>query len=141
MNDLPPDKSIGARMQGLRCDIDQGLEDVSASARRMVDWKHYVKAYPWVCLGTAAVLGFLIVPKRSTPSHAGLGTPTEPGKADHLTVSAAPAAAGGMVETLVAAVVGIAVREATAYLGRSAGRLLGRIGHPRTSHHDSTHTL
>ena len=52
--------------KGFVREIDHDLEDVSASARSMVDWKHYVKAYPWVCLGTAAALGFLIVPKRST---------------------------------------------------------------------------
>ena len=45
-------------MQGIRCEIDHDLEDVSASARSMVDWKHYVKTYPWVCLGSAAALGF-----------------------------------------------------------------------------------
>ena len=54
MNDRPADDTMRARMQGMRCDIDQDLEDVSASARSMVDWKHYVKTYPWVCLGAVA---------------------------------------------------------------------------------------
>jgi hypothetical protein len=137
MNDRPADDTMRARMQGMRCDIDQGLEDVSASARRMVDWKHYVKAYPWLCLGTAAVVGFLIVPKRSSASNGDLGPATEAASTGHPAVNSAPPAAVGLVEKLVATIVSIAVRETTDYLGRRAGRFLGTIGHSRTSHHDS----
>ena len=140
MNDPPPAESVRARMQQLRCEIDGDMEDMAASARSMVDWKHYVKTYPWVCLGTAAALGFLIVPKRSTAINADLATPTEAAKTGHSTVNSAPAAARGLVDALVATVVSIAVREATAYFGQSAGRLLGITRHPGKSHHDSNCT-
>ena len=140
MNDPPLDDTVRARMQGIRCEIDQDLEDVSASARSMVDWKHYVKAYPWVCLGAAAALGFLIVPKRSTANNADLATPAEPAKTGHPVADSAPAAAHGWVDALVDAVVSIAVREAIAYLGQSVGRLLGTTRDPGTSHHDSNCT-
>ncbi len=140
MNDPPLENTVRARMQGIRCDIDQGLEDVSASARSMVDWKHYVKAYPWVCLGTAVALGFLLVPKRSAASHAGLATPPEPAETSPRILDAAPAAAHGLVDVIVATVIGVAVREATAYLGQSAGRLLGITRVSETNHHDSNFT-
>jgi len=140
MNDLPLDDTVRARMQGIRCDIDQGLEDVSASARSMVDWKHYVKTYPWVCLGTAAALGFLIVPKRAAAVNVELATPAKLAGTGPRVVNSAPAAARGWVDTLVAAVVSLAVREATAYLGQSAGRLLGITEPPGTNHHDSNCT-
>ena len=141
MNDLPLDDGVRARMQGIRCDIDQGLEDVSASARSMVDWKHYVKTYPWVCLGTAAALGFLIVPKRSTAINADVAPPTEPAKTGHRVVNSARAAACGLVDALVATIVSIAIREATAYFGPSVGTFLGTTRQPGTSHHDSTCTF
>ena len=131
MNDPPLDDTVRARMQGIRCEIDGDMEDVSASARSMVDWKHYVKTYPWVCLGAAAALGFLIVPKRSAATRADVATPTEPAKTGHLVVKPAPTAAHGLVDALVAAVVSIAVREAIAYLGQSAERLLGITRIPR----------
>ena len=140
MTDPPLDDSVRARMQGIRCDIDQDLEDVSESARSMVDGKHYVEAYPWVCLGAAAALGFLIVPKRSTPTEADLTAPTEPAKADHPAAKSAPGATHGWVDALILAVAGIAIREAIAYLGQNAGRLLGMNGHPETNHHDPNHT-
>ena len=92
MNDPPLDDTVQARMQGIRCEIDQDLEDVSASARSMVDWKHYVKAYPWVCLGAAAALGFLIVPKRSAATNAEVPTPTEPAKTGRPVVNSPPTA-------------------------------------------------
>ena len=136
MNDPPLDDTVGTRMQGIRCDIDQDLEDVSASARNMVDWKHYVQAYPWLCLGTAAALGFLLVPKRSTAPQVDLTTPPEPARMGHLAVNSVRSAARGFVDVLVATIVGIAVREATAYVGQSAERILGTTKPPGTNHHD-----
>ena len=69
MNDRPAADAVRTRMQQIRREIDLDLEEVVANARNMVDWKHYVKTYPWVCLGASAALGFLMVPRRrSTPT-------------------------------------------------------------------------
>lgn len=125
MNDPPPADSVRARMQRIRCEIDRDVEDMAASARSMVDWKHYVKTYPWVCLGTAAALGFLIVPKRSTAIRPDLVILTELARTGHLAVKPAPGAIRGLVDALLATVAQIAVRKATACLGESVGRLLG----------------
>jgi hypothetical protein len=124
MNGPPLDDTVRVRMQEIRCEIDQDLEDVSASAHRMIDWKHYMRMYPRACLGTAAMLGYLIVPKRSKAMHADLATPNDRAKTAPSVVSSV-SAARGVVDGLVGAVVGIAVREAIAYLGQNAGRLLG----------------
>lgn len=137
MDDPPLDDAVRARMQGIRCEIDRDLADVSASARSMVDWKHYVKTYPWLCLGTAAALGFLIVPKRSTATSADVAAPAEPAQSGHPVANSAPAAGSGWVGALVTAVVGIAVREAIAYFGSSAGRPAEMTRDPGTNHHDS----
>jgi hypothetical protein len=127
-------------MQQLRCDIDGDVEDMAASARTMVDWKHYVKTYPWVCLGAAVALGFLIVPKRSSAIRPDLATLTELARTGHLVVKPAPAATHGLIDALLATAANIAVRKATAYVGQSAGRLLGITGQRETSHHDSNCT-
>ena len=129
--------AVRERMQQLRCEIDGDMEDVSASARTMLDWKHYVKTYPWVCLGTAAVLGFLIVPKRSSAINADLATPAALTKTGHPVAQAAPAATAGLIDALLTTVATIAVRKATAYLGQSAGKLLGITGNREASRHDS----
>ena len=128
-------------MQQLRCEIDGDMEDMAASARTMVDWKHYVKTYPWVCLGTAAALGFLIVPKRSKAIRPDLATLTELAKTGHLVVEPAPAATRGLVDALLATVASIAVRKATGYLGQSAAKITGNnLVSARTSRHDSNCT-
>lgn len=133
---LPPVESVQARMQQLRCEIDGDMEDVAASARRMVDWKRYVKTHPWLYLGTAVALGFLIVPKRSRAIRPDLATLTELSRTGHLVFTPAPAAAQGWINALLAAVAKIAFRKATAYLGQSAGNFLGMTGQPQTGRHD-----
>jgi hypothetical protein len=124
-------------MQQLRCEIDGDMEDMAASARSMVDWKHYVKTYPWVCLGAAVALGFLIVPKRSRVIRPDLATLTEPARTGHLVGKPASAATHGLIDALLATVANIAVQRATAYLGQSMGRLLGKTNQCETSRHDS----
>ena len=127
-------------MQQLRCEIDGDMDDMAASARTMVDWKHYVKTYPWVCLGAAVALGFLIVPKRSRVIRPDLATLTEPARTGHLVGKPASAATHGLIDALLATVANIAVRQATAYLGQNAGRLLGITGQREASRHDSNCT-
>ena len=134
MNDPPPAESVRARMQQLRCEIDGDMEDMAASARTMVDWKHYVKTYPWVCLGAAVALGFLIVPKRSRVTTPDLATLTELARTGHLIVKPAAVVAHGLFDALLATVANIAVQKATAYVGQSVERLLGITGQRETSH-------
>jgi len=140
MSDSPLAESVQTRMQQLRCEIDGDMEDMAASVRKVVDWKHYVKTYPWVCLGAAVALGFLVVPRRSGAIHPDLATLTELARTGHLVVTPAPAATHGLIDGLLATVANIAVQKATAYLGQSAGRLLGINGQRETNRHDSNCT-
>jgi hypothetical protein len=137
MNGPPRADAVRERMQQLRCEIDGDVEDMAASARTMVDWRHYVKTYPWVCLGAAVALGFLIVPKRPRAIRPDLATLTDMAKTGRLVVKPAPAATEGLIEALLATAANIAVRRATAYLGQSVERLLGITGQREASHHDS----
>ena len=124
MNDPPLADAVRARMKLIRREIDQDMEDIDQDMEDMADWRHYVRTYPWVCLGTAAVLGYLIVPRRSTAKRV-LGTLSELAKAGHLVVKPAPSPTRGLVDGLLATAANIAIREATAYVGRSAGKSLG----------------
>jgi hypothetical protein len=137
MNDPPRADAVRERMQQLRCEIDGDMEDMAASARTMVDWKHYVKTHPWVCLGAAVALGFLIVPKRSKATPAAAATLIEPAATGHVVVKSGPTITAGVIDAILAAVANIAIQRATACLGRSAGRLLGTNDQHEASHHDS----
>lgn len=125
MTDPPLDDNVRVRMQGIRCEIDQDLEDVSASAHRMVDWKHYVRTYPWACLGTVAALGFLIVPKRSTIRYADLATLTKLLSTRHPVAEPPRSAPRRLVETLLATVASMAVRTVMGLLTQSSAEVPG----------------
>ena len=137
MNDPPRGDKVRERMQQLRCELDEDVEEVSASARGMLDWKRYVKAHPWMCCGAAVALGFLIVPRRSRATHPAAAAVVEPATTRHEVVNSTPTITAGVIDAILATVANIAIQKATAYLGRSAGRLLGIADSHEASHHDS----
>lgn len=137
MSDSPSHEAVQAQMQQLRCDIDGGMHDMAANARRVVDWKHYVSAHPWVCLGAAAALGFLIVPKRSRTNRPDAAAVTELARTGQLVVAPPAASTHGWIDALLAGVANVAVRKAAEYLSQSAGRLLGLTDQPGVNNHDS----
>jgi hypothetical protein len=106
----------------------------------MFDWKHYVKTYPWVCLGAAVALGFLIVPRRARVICPDLATLTELARTGHLVGKPASAATHGLIDVLLNAVANIAVRKATAHLGHGVESLLGITGQREKRRHDSNCT-
>jgi hypothetical protein len=53
-------------MDQVRCSLGEEVEEIADSARSLVDWRQYVRESPWLCLGGAAALGFLLVPGRAT---------------------------------------------------------------------------
>jgi TctA family transporter len=57
-------EEIQRQMRQVRRELGEDVQEIVANARTMTDWKHYVRTYPWACLGAAAVAGYLIVPSR-----------------------------------------------------------------------------
>ena len=57
-------KAIRQRMEEVRCDLDQDVQGIVEGARDMRDWRSYVRTYPWVCVGAALAVGYLLVPRR-----------------------------------------------------------------------------
>ena len=64
LHNSPATTAIRQRMEEVRCDLDEDVQEIVEGARDMGDWRSYVRSYPWVCLGAAAVAGYLIVPRR-----------------------------------------------------------------------------
>lgn len=58
-------EAIQRQMRAVREDLRDDMRELVVSAREMTDWSIYVKAYPWLCIGAAFALGFVIVPSRS----------------------------------------------------------------------------
>jgi len=139
MSEPPRAAAAQIRMQQIRNDIDQGVEEMVENARSMVDWKHYVRTYPWLCLGTAFALGYLIVPKRSAAIHQNEMTWAELQRAGQTVMKPAPAVLHGLVDALLATAVNLAFRQATVYVSQGVGKLLGKAAeHPTQSKLDDT---
>jgi len=64
MLDSAETKAILRRMAEVRCDLDEGAQEIAESARDLGDWQHYVKSYPWLSLGAACLIGYMMVPRR-----------------------------------------------------------------------------
>jgi hypothetical protein len=57
------------RMQHVRRDVSQDVAGIVETAKTLTDWRYHVKHHPWLLLGGAVALGFLVTPrKKKIPS-------------------------------------------------------------------------
>jgi hypothetical protein len=61
---IPAADEIERQMRDLRSELREDVQDIVENARVMTDWQYYVRSYPWLCLGAAAALGYVLVPVR-----------------------------------------------------------------------------
>jgi hypothetical protein len=54
--------AILQRMEEVRCELDEDVQEIVEGARVMGEWRYYVRTYPWICLGAALAGGYLVVP-------------------------------------------------------------------------------
>lgn len=57
------------QMREVRVELRDDVQDLMNKAHNMGDWTSYVKAYPWLCVGAAAVAGYFLVPVRPLIVH------------------------------------------------------------------------
>lgn len=57
-------ENIRKRMEEVRLEVGDDVAGIVRSAKALTDWRGHVRKHPFLCVGAAAALGFLIVPKR-----------------------------------------------------------------------------
>src|SRR5688500_1134350 len=57
-------EAIRTQMRQVRRELGEDVEGLVDNAQVLTDWRYYVRTYPWLCVGAAAAVGFLIVPSR-----------------------------------------------------------------------------
>ena len=64
--DNPQDTShlIQEQMARIRRELADDVEQVVDQAKELVNWRSFVKKRPWVMVGAAAAVGYLLVPQR-----------------------------------------------------------------------------
>jgi hypothetical protein len=60
----PNADDIARQMRDVRTELREDVQEIVENARVLTDWQYYVRSYPWLCLGAAAVVGYLLVPPR-----------------------------------------------------------------------------
>lgn len=125
-------EEIQQQMRQVRTELGNGVEelvanaqDVKSWAREVTDWRHYVRNYPWACLGAAAAVGYLMVPSRSQVVVADtLLSGLKNGK---------PKASGGMVKSLVNMAAGALLQGGLAVLTQKLNQTLAQVMSPQVS--------
>jgi hypothetical protein len=115
-------------MEHLRGELHEEYGAIVDGARVLADWHHYVRTFPWACVGAAAALGFLAVPKRLEVISPDADTLAELAKRNRLVVKQKPEvhAKGGIVGPLVTLVANAALRALISYAGQKTGKVFGR---------------
>ena len=129
---------IRERMESVRSELDHDVDGVVRSAKRMIDWRVYVHKYPWACLGAAAAIGYLIVPRRLELNSPDADTLLELAKQNKLVIQAnpSPQPQRGVAGMLIQLAADAAARGVLSYLGRQ--REYGNVPHDGRPAHVET---
>ncbi len=119
---------IQQRMQDLRAQLDDDVEDVVDSTKEFTDWRTYVRRYPWACVGVAAAIGYLVVPSRVELESPDADALLELAKTNQLVVEAnpSPQKRAGLASTAIRTFLHAAGRSALTQLGQTLGELAVR---------------
>ena len=55
---------IQRRMAQIRHELHEEVREAVKGAQSLTDWRSQVRNHPWLALGAAAVMGYMIVPRR-----------------------------------------------------------------------------
>ncbi len=110
---------------------------LSRETKQFLNWKHYVRLFPWGVVGAAAVAGYLMVPTRkAVPAES--ASPEIP----HSVPLPQPAARQtSLFSTLTGIAANAVMRSAVAYAGQALGQYLANLQQPGNNappqeHHD-----
>jgi hypothetical protein len=61
---VSPVDDLQQQMRQVRREMKADVQEIVENAQVLTDWRHYVRTYPWLCVGAAAGIGFFLVPSR-----------------------------------------------------------------------------
>lgn len=116
-------QAILQRMEEVRCDLDEDVQEIVEGTRVMGKWRYYVKTYPWICLGAALAVGYLIVPRRTGGMQPDTETLAELANQSHLLATSHLSSKGKVRGILLPLAGNLVMRAVSAYVGQQAGKL------------------
>jgi len=119
---------IRVKMRSIRRDLRANVKDMVANASQMFDWKSYVRSFPWSSIAVAAVVGYLLVPRRMKVVAYDKATLESFLREKHLVAAPPPEKPANTVwGTLLPVLGGAAVRIGTSYATRLGLELLSQL--------------
>ena len=79
MNNGPAPDELRHAMADARAALTRDAHAAGRDARTLVDWRHHFRNHPWVYCGSAAAIGFLLVPQRKSMSQVAATAPVANG--------------------------------------------------------------
>ena len=115
-------------MRTVRQGLNNDAKDVAASARRLRDWRHYVHAHPWACVGACVAIGYLAIPKKTNVIKPRLKDLEQLAKRNELVVKRASdtASSHGLGRTAAVFLGNALLRAGLLYIGRQVGKKAGQ---------------
>lgn len=115
---------IRRQMAQIRRELHEDVRDVVAGAEAVTDWQRHIRNHPWISLGSAFALGYLLVPRRhhhvpsDVATQAGVASTVRAAiqeTADEARAAARPRRRGGLVRKALGLVGPMAARLAQGY--------------------------
>ncbi len=123
----PHDRAAEIRktMDSIRGQLDKDLGKVQTSARTLLDWHFYIRNYPWACLGGAALIGYLVVPRKLEIQAPDVEALEKLARRHHLVVEQRPKAEekSGFVAGAFGFLTTLVLRTAMMHLGNRLGEI------------------
>lgn len=122
-------EELRQQMATIRHKLPDDVERIVTGAKQMVDWKHYVRDFPWGAALVAAAVGYWLVPRRQGLSSNELKMIEETVKRhtakkqnEEKTSSAGAAGLGAVIGGMV---VNLVTRAAINFAARKVGQMIG----------------
>jgi hypothetical protein len=125
-------ETIQQQMRQVRRELREGVEEIVENARVMTDWTHYVRTYPWVAVGAAAAVGYLLVPSRTPVIQPDVSSLLELAKHDKLVVKVDPSEPSkpGMLGMVAGMVTSTVLQGGMAILNQHLHQFIDNLAHP-----------
>ncbi len=111
-------EEIQREMQHVRTNLRTEVHNLAQRARETTDWRHYVRRYPWVCLGAVAATGYLLVPHKKTSFGIAAADLPKSGRAPVVAAGSAAGMTSALVAMVVRAVASAAVQRGMEFVNR-----------------------
>lgn len=116
--------AIRSRMAEVRSELRRDVDRLAHDVQQATDWKRYLRKYPYVVLGVAAVVGYSLVPARKREAVVATDEQirelADAGKL-HIISDPAPPQIAGMTQKVALALGTMAARAAMSYIGKELG--------------------